>query len=513
MADKDFMQNFMAFLQQKGFIWGPSPEIYGGLAGFYTYAPLGKLLKNNVENAIREVFTKNNFWEVECPTIMQKIVWEASGHLGGFTDPLIKCSKCKGDFRVDHLLEEEGKDTPIGKMSDVELLKLIHEKNVKCPNCDSPFDKKIIKHDLMMKTTIGTDTEAYNRPETATTTYLPFPRYVTFFREKLPFGVFQIGKAYRNEISPRQHVLRMREFTQAEGQLFIFPDQKNSYEPYEKVKKTKLPLWSYSLWSTNKPLEEISLEEAMKKGYLKNQAYAWSVYMAYELFRNMGIPADKIRLRQHDPAEKAFYADDAWDVEVQLNTFGWFECCGVHDRTDYDLKQHEKFSKEKLQARDLNNNVLTPHILEIAFGTDRPTYALLDIFYEFKEKEQGMSKFSIPYRLSPVKAAIFPLMKKDGMPELAEEIYAKLSKSFVCKYDESGSIGRRYLREDESGTAFCLTIDYDSLKNKDVTIRDRDSAKQARVKIKDLTSTISELLSGDMKFTDLKLVEVKKDEN
>ncbi len=509
MANMEFMKQFSAFLHQKGFVWGPSPEIYGGLAGFYTYGPLGKLLKNHVESAIREVFHKNEFWEVECPTVMQRIVWEASGHLGGFTDPLIKCTKCKGDFRVDVLIGDAiGNDIPVGKMSDVELLKLIDEKDIKCPNCKSPLERKILKHNLMMKTTIGTDVEAYNRPETATTTYLPFPNYVNYFREKLPFAVFQIGKAYRNEISPRQHILRMREFTQAEGQIFLFPGQKNEFEKYEKTKNKKLPLWPHKSWSMNKPLEEISLKDAVESGMLKNKAYAWSLHLAYELFTNMGIPKDRLRLRQHDPDEKAFYADDAWDLEVKLNSFGWFECCGIHDRTDYDLKQHEKFSGEKLQARDANNVVMTPHILEIAFGTDRPTYALLDIFYEYKEKEDGKSKFNIPYKLSPVKVAIFPLMKKDGLAEKAEEVHEMLAKHFQCKYDEAGSIGRRYLREDEAGTAFCVTIDYDSLNKEDstladVTIRDRDSAKQARVRITELVDTIGKLIKEEIKIKDL----------
>ncbi|MBS3112809.1 glycine--tRNA ligase [Candidatus Woesearchaeota archaeon] len=495
MANHEFVQHFNAFLHQKGFVWGPSPEIYGGLAGFYTYAPLGKLLKNNVENTIRDIFHKNHFWEVECPSIMQKEVWKASGHLEGFTDPLIKCSKCNSNFRVDGLIEETiGTEIPIGEMSNPEILKLIEEKNIKCPNCKEQLEKKITKHNLMMKTTVGVDTEAYNRPETATTTYLPFPRYLTHFRERLPFGVFQIGKAFRNEISPRQHLMRMREFTQAEGQLFLFPDQKQDYEPYEKIKNKKLPLWPHKVWSHNKPLEEISVKDAIELGYFKNKAYAWLVHLSYELFTSMGIPAEKIRLRQHNPKEKAFYADDAWDLEIRLNSFGWMECCGIHDRTDYDLKQHAKHSGKKLEARDENNVIQVPHVLEIAFGTDRPTYALLDIFYEYKDKEEGKTKFNVPYKLAPVKVAIFPLMKKDNLPEKAEEIYQELSKQFQCKYDQSGSIGKRYLREDESGTPFCITIDYDTLEKGTVTIRDRNTAKQEIIKINNILKTVKEKL-------------------
>jgi len=214
----DLLEKISSLAKRRGFIY-PGSEIYGGLAGFYDYGPLGKLLKNNVEKAIRDTFQVNDFWEVECPTILPAKVWEASGHLGGFSDPLIVCSKCKAHFRVDKLIEELH---PGEKVKTEGYLAFIDERGITCPSCQSPFIKEIKKHSLMLRTTVGLDYEAYNRPETATTTYLPFPRYFEFFRKKLPFGVFQIGKAYRNEISPRQFVLRMRECTQAEAQLFIF---------------------------------------------------------------------------------------------------------------------------------------------------------------------------------------------------------------------------------------------------------------------------------------------------
>ncbi|MGV8171971.1 MAG: glycine--tRNA ligase, partial [Candidatus Woesearchaeota archaeon] len=332
-----FYDELVSFMQQKGFIWGPEPEIYGGLAGFYTYAPLGKLLKNNVEREIRKLYMKNGFWEVECPTVMQKEVWEASGHLGGFTDPVITCSKCKGNFRVDNLLKELFEGEEFDHKTDEELLNLVDSRHVRCPSCKSEFIKQIKRHTLMMKTTIGLDVEAYNRPETATTTYLPFLRYNEFFRKKLPYAVFQIGKAYRNEISPRQHVMRCREFTQAEAQIFLFKDQKNDFERYEDIKHEKMPLWPWQFQEQNHPHKMITVHEALEKGHFKNKAYAWAVYIAYSLLRQIGISEDKLRLRQHFPDEKAFYADDAWDIEAKLNSFGWFELCGVHDRTNYDL--------------------------------------------------------------------------------------------------------------------------------------------------------------------------------
>jgi glycyl-tRNA synthetase len=438
---------------------------------------------------------------------MQKEVWEASGHLGGFTDPVISCSKCAANFRVDNLLKEIFPDKDFDHMTDDEYLNAIADNNIKCLSCKSAFIPQIKKHTLMMRTTIGLDVEAYNRPETATTTYLPFIRYTDFFRKKFPFAVFQIGKAYRNEISPRQHVLRCREFTQAEAQIFLFRDQKNSFEQFDTVAHEKLPLWTWQLQDEESESKTLTLFQALEKGYFKNKAYAWAVYIAYSLFRQIGIPEDKIRLRQHYPDEKAFYADDAWDIEVRLNSFGWFELCGVHDRTNYDLTQHSKKSGKDLKAfneqstSEEKNQV--PDIIEIAFGTDRPTFALLDLFYERIGEQDGKTKFRIPAHMAPVNVAVFPLMKKDELPNLARSIFDRLQQEFSARYDASGSIGKRYLREDESGTPYCITVDYDSLKDNAVTIRDRDTEEQKRIKISEVNNIIRQLIRKDIEWGDL----------
>jgi len=446
--------------------------------------------------------------EVECPTIMPKVVWEASGHLGGFSDPVITCSKCKANFRADNLIKEF-----IPGISDHDLLdneaklKLIKDHKIVCPTCKGLFIMEIKTHSLMMKTTIGLDIEAYNRPETATTTYLPFIRYHDFFRKKYPFGVFQIGKAYRNEISPRQHVLRQREFTQAEGQLFIFKDQKNNFEKFEDIKEKKLPLWTSTAQNENKDPVEISLMNAMEKGLLKNQAYAWSLHLAYDLFLHLGIPKDRIRMRQHHPDEKAFYAEDAWDVEINLNTFGWTEVCGVHDRTNYDLTQHGKFAQKDLSVQKDENSKdkEIPHIIEIAFGSDRPTYALLDIFYDKKEDGEGKTVLRLPVHLAPTHLAILPLLNKDGLPELAKQIFTDVKKTagLIVKYDSTASIGKRYLREAESGTPFCVTVDHQSKEDHTVTLRERDSELQKRVKISHLPQVIEGLVRGTQLFSEL----------
>ncbi|MEK6852688.1 MAG: glycine--tRNA ligase, partial [Nanoarchaeota archaeon] len=320
-------------------------------------------------------------------------------------------------------------------------------------------------------------------PETATVTYLPYLRFYNYFRKKLPFGVFQIGKAYRNEISPRQHVLRGREFTQAEGQLFIDPKEKNNWEQFENVKNDKLPLWDYKLQESEKSPVLVSLSDALKKKLLSTQAYAWCLWLAYSQFRNFGIPVERIRVRQHHPDERAFYAADAWDIEIKTNNFGWVEVCGVHDRTDYDLSQHSKESGVPMEATRESGEKFVPHILEIAFGTDRPTYALIDLFYEKKEEEEGKTLFKIPYHMAPIPVAVFPLMKKPELTTIAEKIRDMLLDSYTVNYDESGSIGKRYLRSMTAGTPFAITVDFDSLNDKAVTVRDRDSGKQERVKI------------------------------
>ncbi|MBR9693231.1 glycine--tRNA ligase [Candidatus Woesearchaeota archaeon] len=497
----DDMTKLTAFCQERGFIWGPSPELYGGLSGFYEYGPLGKLLKNNVENTIRKVFALHDVWEVECPTIMPAVVWKASGHLGNFTDPVIK-DEDGNAYRTDKLIEDhfaaKGTDAApyLAKVkAPFDYLEIIKEHKIQAPS-KKPLVPEILEHNLMMATTIGHDLEAYNRPETATTTYLPFVRYFDYFRKKLPFSVYQIGKAYRNEISPRQFTLRMREFTQAESQIFLFKDQKQGYPAYDKVKGRKLPLWDAKAQLDKKKPTTMTVEEARKKKILKNDAFAYTVALAYELFTSIGIPESHMRIRQHGPDEKAFYADDAWDIEVKLSSFGWTEMCGVHDRTDYDLKQHGEAAKKALVASDETHKKEIPHILEIAFGPDRMVLAVLDLTYDPKKEKEGKTTLSLPSFLAPIQVQIFPLVKKDGMPEKAREIFENLVGEFTCSYDAAGSIGRRYLRAAMQGTPYCVTVDGDTMKDGTVTLRDRDTEKQVRVKADELSAKLHDLLKG-----------------
>jgi glycyl-tRNA synthetase len=489
-AKNDFSLELAAYLSEKDFVYGPEPELYGGIAGFYTYGPLGKRLKNNVETVIRNAFNQNRFFEIEYPLIAPAAVWKASGHLDHFNDPTIVCSKCKSSFRADKLLAEAG-DEKAEHYSDDDLVKQFRVHDLKCPNCKGRFDLAIKRYSLMLKTTIGSDTEAYNRPETATTTYLPFKHYLNFFRNKLPFGVFQIGKAFRNEISPRQHLLRQREFTQAESQFFIHPDEKKEFHAFDAVKNDPLPLWTEEQQKKEQDPKMIPLSDALSKKILKNKAFAWNLWLAYRLFTRMGIPAEKMRLRQHYSDERAFYSEDTWDLEANLNAFGWTELCGISDRTDYDLRQHAKFSKQKLVARLSDGTEFVPHVIEIAFGIDRPVYALCDLYYSKREEDEKRTILAFPAHMAPIQVAVFPLLNKDGLDEKAETIYRALENEFLSYYDDSGSIGKRYSRMDAVGTPYCVTVDHDSLKNDDVTVRNRDSMKQDRVKITELKAYLS----------------------
>ncbi len=485
LKKQELQVDLAKYLAEKDFIYGPEPELYSPVSGFYSYGLIGKAMKNNVENQIRQVFIKNNFFEVEYPIVSPEIVWKASGHADGFNDPVIICSKCKCSFRADKLIEEK---TGIGadSMKDNELINAIKEHEVLCPNCNGRFNLEIERQSLMMRTTIGTNILAYNRPETATTTYLPFKRYAQFFRNKLPFCVFQIGKAFRNEISPRQHLLRQREFTQAEAQLFLSKEQKNNFELFDSVKDKTLPLWTEEMQKKEQTHKEFKLEEIIKNKILKNKAYAWALLLAYDVFLAVGIPKEKIRFRQHHSDEKAFYADDAWDLEIQLNSFGWTECCGVHDRTTYDLTQHAKFSKQDLSIRLESGEKIVPDVIEIAFGVDRPFFAILDLAFFRRDTDAKRTVLSLPYKIAPIQIGILPLMKKDGLSEKAIEIKKILENDFRIYYDESGSIGKRYSRLDAIGVPFCITIDHDTLKDETLTIRERDSLKQIRIKSSEL---------------------------
>ncbi|MGB5912071.1 MAG: glycine--tRNA ligase [Promethearchaeia archaeon] len=492
MKIEDNIETFNSLIKRRSFIWGPSPEIYGGLAGFYSYGPAGMELKHNILSVFRRELRYFGFGEVECPTIMPEVVWRASGHLERFIDPVIKCEECNTLYRVDKLLQEALPDALIDGRSFEEMEELIKKNRISCPKCGKLF-QKVEEYNLMLKTVVGNDTIAYLRPETATTTYLLFNRLDQDARRQYPIKIYQYGKAYRNEISPRQLVLRMRAFDQFEIQLFIGKEQEMDFEDYFEVKECKLPLLDWQIQEKKiDTLNLISLEQAIKKKILKKPAFAYCLYLGYYLTKKVGIPENVIRYRQHSPHERAHYADDAWDLEIKTNQFGWVEICGVHDRTDYDLKRHGEYSKQdfKVSMGSDPNVKEIPQILEIAFGIDRIIYTLLENAFNV---EDGRINLKLEKDLAPNTVAVFPLVRnKVKLRNLAIKIHRDLLelriKSF---YDAAGSIGKRYRRQDELGTPFCITIDYQSLEDNTVTIRDRDSMNQVRVDISEVPNIIN----------------------
>ncbi|MCK4370885.1 MAG: glycine--tRNA ligase [Candidatus Lokiarchaeota archaeon] len=490
MKIEDNFETFNSLIRRK-FIWGPSPEIYGGLAGFYSYAPSGMALKNNILNLFRRELQYFGFGEVECPTIMPEIVWRASGHLERFIDPVLRCKKCNTLYRADKFLQELLPDLMIDGLSFQAMEDLIKKHNLACPNCGNTFTK-IEEYNLMLKTQVGNNVTAYLRPETATTTYLLFNRLNQDARRQYPIKICQFGKAYRNEISPRQGVLRMRAFDQLELQLFIGKQQEMEFEDYEEIKDKILPLLDWKLQEKNidKP-EKISLETAINTKILKKPAYAYCLYITYYLTRILGFPEEVIRLRQHSINERAHYADDAWDLEIKTKQFGWVEICGVHDRTNYDLRRHGEFSKQNFNINMSSDSETKeiPQILEIAFGIDRIIYTLLETNFNV---EEGRINLKLNPNLAPNIVAVFPLVKnKENIRKLALSVHRDLLENRINSfYDASGSIGKRYRRQDEIGTMYCVTIDYDSLEDNSVTLRFRDTMKQDRVNINELVEII-----------------------
>ncbi|TFF92805.1 MAG: glycine--tRNA ligase, partial [Promethearchaeota archaeon] len=422
-------------------------------------------------------------------------VWEASGHLERFIDPILKCNTCNSAYRADKFLKKELPKLMIDGLSIEEMEGLIDKHNLSCPSCGNIFGS-IEEYNLMLKTRVGTDKVAYLRPETATTTYLLFNRLDQVMRRRYPLKVFQYGKAYRNEISPRQGVLRMRSFDQFELQMFISKEQEYDFEDFEGVKETQLSLLDWKLQDKNIDTPQMrSLADALENKILKKPAYAYCLYIAHYLTKKLGYSDDVIRYRQHSPNERAHYADDAWDLEIKTEQFDWVEICGIHDRTDYDLRRHGEFSNNDFAVAmgDDPKEKEIPQILEVAFGIDRIIYTLLETNFSAIKKRINLQ---LENYLAPNLVAVFPLVSnKEEITDLAKKVHQSLLDNLLNSfYDGSGSIGKRYRRQDELGTPYCITIDYNSLDDNAVTIRERDSMDQTRVKIGEIPMVIKERL-------------------
>ncbi len=557
---------------RRGFI-NPSYEIYGGVSGFYDYAPLGAALKKNLEDIWRRYFViEEGFFEISSPTISPEEVFIASGHVSNFVDPLVSCGKCGSAFRADHLVSA-ALDIKTDGLSFEELSKLIREHALRCPDCGGELSE-VYSYNLMFKTYIGPGKRkvGYLRPETAQGIFILFPRLYSFYRKKLPFGVAQIGKAYRNEISPRQGLIRLREFTQAEVEIFIDPQDK-SHPNFERYAEERLRL----LPQDREEEIELTAREAVEKGVVKHEFLCYYLAHTQRFLLELGIARDRLRFRQHLREEMAHYAADCWDAEVKTERFGWIEVVGIADRTDYDLKAHERHAKVELRAfrqfekpkkrrrlalepnmarlgpefRSLAKRVaealsslpesevrrfaergelelsvgeervlitrehasvreveevitgekFTPHVIEPSFGIDRILYCVLESAYHRRE---GKNVLRLSPQLAPVKAAVFPLLNREELVRVAMEVFREVKRAgILAVYDASDSIGRRYARVDEIGVPFAVTVDFETLEDGTVTVRERDSAEQVRVHKDEVAGVLGDLIAGRRRFEEL----------
>ncbi len=455
------MEKVVALCKRRGFIF-PGSEIYGGFANTWDYGPYGSILKKNVKDFWWQKFVqeRNDIVGLDSAILMNPKVWEASGHINSFSDPLMDCKSCKERVRGDKLIEDNlGIDAAAGKSLE-DVGKIIIENKLKCPKCGKCNFTEARSFNLMFKTHQGvieeTATAVYLRPETAQGIFVNFKNVVQNCRQKVPFGIAQIGKAFRNEITPGNFTYRTREFEQMEIEYFVSPNDK------KKIKK------QFEEW-----------KEICKQWFL-----------------DLGIKNKNLRFREHNSDELSHYSSMTFDIEYKF-PFAWGELMGLAYRGCYDLSQHQEFSKEKLEYIDPQSNErYIPHVIEPSFGCDRTVLiTLLDAYDEDKIDGEERTVMRFDPKIAPIKAAIFPLMKKTELTKLAKKIDKNLRKDFMIEYDESGAIGKRYRRQDEIGTPYCITVDYDSLDDEKVTLRDRDSSKQERVAIKKLTEIIKKKIS------------------
>lgn len=441
------MEKVVALCKNRGFIFQGS-EIYDGLANTWDYGPLGVEFKNNVKKAWWKKFIQESPYNVgvDCAILMNPQVWVASGHVGGFSDPLIDCKQCKTRHRADKIIEdfnhENNVEMQVDGLSNEAMTTYLKEKNIPCPNCGGHDFTDIRKFNLMFKTFQGVTEDSKNeiflRPETAQGIFVNFKNVQRTTRKKIPFGIGQIGKSFRNEITPGNFTFRTREFEQMELEFFCEPG-------------TDLEWFSY--W----------------KDFCKN----WLL--------SLGMKEENIKLRDHSPEELSHYSNATTDIEFKF-PFGWGELWGIADRTDFDLKQHMAHAKEDLSYFDPNKNEkYVPYVVEPSLGADRVALAFLCDAYDEEEVSEGdvRTVLRLHPALSPIKVAILPLSKK--LSDEAAKVYETLNKDFVCEFDDAGSIGKRYRRQDEIGTPFCVTFDFDSLEDGCVTVRERDSMQQVRI--------------------------------
>ncbi len=558
----------------------PSFEIYGGISGFFDYGPVGTVIKHNVEDKWRRLFVhREGMVEIESTLILPEVVFEASGHLSHFTDIMIKCTRCDRVYRADLLLKENGMACPEGlKNEDIDKLLISHK--IRCPECDGALSDSE-PFNTMFQVNIGAyggSVKGYGRPEAAQGQILDFGRIYSSERERLPLGIAQIGRCLRNEIAPRQGLIRLREFTIIDYEIFIDPEDA-AYPRVNLLKDQKLRILTVEeQQAKGEEVVEMTVQEALDKGKVRNEVLCYFMALAVKFIQELGIPWEKQRLREVPPEERAHYSSQTFDQEIWLERWGWTEVSGHAYRTDYDLRNHMAYSNVDMRVHkslsqprktvqikivpimemfeaDLGKeqaqkvaNLITrsdpviverelrekgfyeitgqpsvrieprqvavtyedveekgrhfiPHVVEPSFGVDRIVYALLE--YAFKERGDRVV-LEIPRDVAPTQVTVLPLVNRDNIPEKAREIAdALLEEGFAVSYDLSGSIGRRYARADEVGTPVCITVDYKSLEDGTVTLRDLNTWKQVRTKIESLPVHLRNYLQGRSEFPEL----------
>ncbi|KPV64643.1 MAG: glycyl-tRNA synthetase [Candidatus Bathyarchaeota archaeon BA2] len=505
--DKDKFEIISEMARRRGFFW-PSYEIYGGVSGFITFGPLGSILKRKIEDKFRNFYIRPlGILEIETSVIMPGKVFEASGHVDHFKEPIVECLRCKRKFRADHLLQEFAgmSDTETEKLTLQELMDKINKRNVRCPDCGGDFGEPQ-QFMTMFATAIGPYSEAvgYGRPEAAQGIFVEFRRLYENVRERLPFGVVQIGHALRNEVSPRQGPIRLREFTIIDVEFFIDPEDPQC-PLLKKVENETLRLIiaENKLKGIKEPIE-VTVKKALSKRYIKAEWQAFFMAMAKRFLMELQVPEDKQRFIEKLDWERAHYSVQGFDQEVYLERWGWVEVSGHNYRTDYDLSRHMQFSGVDMKVfkeTEEEGRRFIPHVVEPSFGSDRLVCIALEYAYKTKE---GRALLSLPRELAPTQVSVFPLVSKDGLPERAQQVYQMLiNEGFTVEWDESGSIGRRYARADEVGTPLGITIDYQTLEDGTVTIRDRDTWRQVRSKIDELPELLHAYFRHKINFEDL----------
>ncbi|AOW79253.1 glycyl-tRNA synthetase [Halodesulfurarchaeum formicicum] len=579
------MKALTELAKRRGFFF-QTGKAYGGVGGFYTYGPEGATLKSTVESTWRDRWvTREGHDEIDAPTILPEAVFEASGHLDGFDDLLVECPECQSSHRADHLIEDQTDIAEAESFTPREIESLLAEHEIECPSCGTPLaGEPVEEFNLMFETAIGpgSTNKGYLRPETAQGIFVDFPRLREYARGELPFGVAQIGRAYRNEISPRNAIVRTREFTQAELELFFDPESDDP--PLSRVANVEAPLYSAADQDGDGEVHFEAIGEAVESGPITDDWVGYYVGVATEWYERIGIDLDRLRFRQHQPEERAHYATDCWDAEADVSGPGeepnWIELAGIANRGTYDLSHHAAHTDERFsvfqeydeprtveratvdpdmaalgpeygsQAADIaaaleelaetdrsafeGDSVTveldgetvdvpieqtgfqvaevtergqheTPTVIEPSMGIDRTVYAILVHAYDEDEIDgEHRTVLRLPAEMAPTLVGVFPLMDKDGLGERARELERELrAAGLATTYDDSGAIGRRYRRQDEVGTPYTVTVDYESLETDTVTIRDRDTTEQVRVPMAELPETLAALRDGERTFEQL----------